>query len=50
MFKRSQMREMSNEELKVIAQKKNKIGVATEEALYAQELIWSRRIHIADRS
>lgn len=44
MYTRSEMREMTNEELNIIAMDKNKRGRFTPEAKYAQELIWERRI------
>lgn len=43
MYTKSEMRRMSNEELNAIAQEKNAKGIATEQAKYAQELIWERR-------
>ena len=48
MYTRSEMREMTNEELIVIAMEKNKRNRPTLEAKYAQELIWERRIHVRE--
>ena len=45
MYTKREMKKMSNEELKVIAQRKNKIRVATQEAKIAQEIIWERRFY-----
>lgn len=49
MYTKSEMRRMSNEELNAIAQEKNAKGIATEEAKYAQELIWERRFPGTER-
>lgn len=49
MLKRIDMINMSNEELNIIAQRKGKKGTATKEALEAQRVIWSRRIHVRVR-
>lgn len=46
MYTRSEMREMTNEELNLIALKKNTRKLATPEAKYAQELIWERKIQV----
>ena len=48
MYTRSEMREMTNEELNLIALKKNTRKLATPEAKYAQELIWERKIHVKE--
>lgn len=49
MYTKSEMQMMSNEELNIIAQKKNKRGIAVPEAKYAQELIWERRFYSCNR-
>ena len=49
MHTRSEMREMTREELNLIAQGKNKRGRVTPEAKYAQELIWKRRFYTERR-
>ena len=46
MHTRKDMENMSNEELNIIAQQKNKRGIATKEARKAQEMIWNRRFYI----
>lgn len=38
-----------NTQINVIAQKKNKRGIATSEAKYAQELIWEKRFYSETR-
>lgn len=48
MYTRNEMREMTNEELNVIALKKNTRNLPTPEAKYAQELIWKRKIHVRE--
>lgn len=48
MYTKREMKKMSNEELKVIAQRKNKIRVATQEAKIAQEIIWERRFYTTE--
>ena len=48
MYTRSEMREMTNDELNVIAIEKNKRNRPIPEAKYAQELIWERRIHVRE--
>ena len=48
MYTRSEMREMTNEELNVIAMEKNKRNRPTPEAKYAQELIWGKRIKVRE--
>ena len=45
MYTRREMKQMSNEELNVIAQGKKKRRVATPEARIAQEIIWERRFY-----
>ena len=48
MYTKSEMREMTNEELNVIGCEKNKRNLPTPEAKYAQELIWERRIEVRE--
>ena len=48
MYTRSEMREMTNEELNLIAMERNKKNCFTSDALFAQELIWERRIDVRE--
>ena len=48
MYQISKMNELSNEALNVLAQEKNRQGIATSKARYAQELLWERRIQVRE--
>ena len=48
-MKTKEMREMTNEELNVIAMEKNRKNRFTQTAIYAQQLIWERRIEVKER-
>lgn len=49
MYRKSEMRKMEREELRKIAMEKNKKGIATLAARYAQELLWEARYPWVER-
>lgn len=49
MYKKTEMRKMERKELRMISMEKNKKGIATLAARYAQELLWENRNPCGER-
>lgn len=49
MHTKRELKKMTTEELRLIALEKNAKKLATTRARYAQEIIWSRRLHVREQ-